>query len=121
MMETAAKLKLFFSGFGLKAYLPQSVPEDELPPYITYDLTEPNWAAQGNTYCQIWYPKGHMAELLAKADEIMASIGEGVQIITPAGYIMLYLAQQQGQLLTDEWTNSVYIGLLINSYQVPGT
>ena len=120
MKETAAKLKLFFSGFGLKAYLPDSVPEGELPPYITYNLTEPDWRTQGNTYCQVWYPKGRMEELLTTADEILAAIGEGVKIVTPEGYIMLYLAQPQGQFISDEWTNSVYISLLINSYHTPG-
>lgn len=120
MKEMAAKLKEFFAGFGLKAYLPQNVPEEELPPYITYNLTEPAWDAQSNTYCQIWYPKGRMAELLAKADEIMAAIKAGVKITTETGYLMIYLATPQAQTLTDEWTNSVYIGLLINSYHMPG-
>ena len=121
MIETAAKLKWFFSGFGLKAYLPQSVPEDERPPYITYNLSEPEWDTQGSTYCQVWYPKGRMEELLQKADEIMAAVGAGVKITMPSGYLMLYLAQQQCQFMSDEWTNSVYIGLLINSYHTPGT
>lgn len=120
MKATAATLKEFFSGFGLKAYLPQGVPESESLPYITYNLSEPDWATQGNMYCQVWYPRGRMGELLAKADAIMAAIGEGVKLATENGYVMLYLATPKGQLLNDEWTDSVYIGLLINSYHMPG-
>ena len=120
MKETAAKLKLFFSGFGLPAYIPQGMPDDSIPPYITYLLSEPSWDTQGSTYCQIWYPKGRMEELLTKADEIIAAIGEGVQITLPNGYLMLYLASNKAQITSDEWTISAYISLLINSYHTPG-
>lgn len=121
MIDTAAKLKLFFSGFGLPAYIPQGVPDGANPPYITYLLNEPRWDTQGNTYCQVWYPKGKLEELLTKADEIMQAIGEGTQIELPDGYLMLYLASNQAQITSDEWTISAYIGLLINSYHQPGT
>lgn len=71
--------------------------------------------------CQIYYPKNQLEELLTKADEVLAAIGEGLQITMPEGYLMLYLAEQQAQMISDDWTQSAYISLLINSYNTPGT
>lgn len=120
MKNTAATLKTFFSGFELPAYTLGSVPEQVELPYITYPATEPEWRSQGNLYCQIWYPKNHLSELLTKADEVMAAIGDGIRLDMPGGYLVLYLASQQAQLLNDDWTQSAYISLLINSYHKPG-
>lgn len=121
MIDTAIELKQFFSGFGLPAYIPQGIPDELMPPYITYLLSEPRWDTQGNTYCQIWYPKGQLEELLTKADQVKKAIGEGVKITMPDGYIVLYLATNQAQIMSDEWTISAYISLLINVYHLPGT
>ena len=121
MKQLAAKLKLFFSGFGLPAYARHSIPDEVNLPYIAYDLTEPRWNEQGNLSCQVYYPKNQLEELLTKADEVLAAIGEGLQITMPEGYLMLYLAEQQAQMISDDWTQSAYISLLINSYNTPGT
>ena len=120
MKEVAAKLKLFFSSFGLSAYTRQNVPDEVEIPYIAYDLVEPRWDRQGNMNCQVYYPKKHVEELLTKADEIKAAIGYGLQITMSEGYIMLYLADLQGQQETDEMTDSVIISILINVYHQPG-
>lgn len=120
MKETAAKLKAFFSGFGLPAYVRQSVPDEVELPYIAYDLTEPRWDQQANMSCQVYYPKNQLEELLTTADAIMSAIGEGIQITMPDGYLMIYLATQQGQTMSDDVSQSVYISLLINSYNLPG-
>ena len=121
MKETAAKLKLFFSGFDIPAYARQSIPDEVGLPYIAYDLTEPRWDQQANFSCQIYYPKNQLEELLTKADEVMEAIGEGIQITMPNGYLVIYLAEQQAQMISDEWTQSAYLSLLINSYNTPGT
>lgn len=121
MKQLAAKLKLFFSGFGLPAYARQSIPDEVSLPYIAYDLINPRWDQQANMTCQIYYQKNQLEELLTKADEVLAAIGEGLQITMPEGYLMLYLAEQQAQMISDDWTQSAYISLLINSYNTPGT
>lgn len=120
MKETAAKLKLFFSGFGIPAYARQSVPEEVELPYIAYDLVEPRWDQQMNMSCQVYYPKNQLESLLDTADAVMAAIGEGKKIIMPGGYLVIYLAEQQAQTMTDEMTQSVYISLLVNAYHTPG-
>ena len=120
MKEVAAKLKLFFSGFGLPAYTRHNVPDEVEIPYIAYDLVIPRWNYQANMNCQVYYPKDHVEELLTKADEIKATIGHGLQITMPEGYIMLYLGDIQGQQMTDTETDSVIISMLINVFNQPG-
>ena len=120
MKETAAKLKSFFQGFDLPAYSRDNIPDTVEIPYITFDLIEPRWDTQGNMTAQVYYPKGWIEELLTKADEICAAIGEGLEITMSSGYLMLYLATPQQQRMSDKETESILISLLINSYHLPG-
>ena len=120
MLNTAATLKTFFSGFGLPAYTLDSVPETVELPYITYPLVEPEWDQQANGYCQIWYRKNRLSELLAKADQISAAIGTMKKFEMPGGYLVLYPSTPQTQILTDEYTQSAYLMFTINAYHMPG-
>ena len=120
MKAQAAQLKLFFSGFSLPAYARQSIPDTVTLPYIAYDLIEPRWDQQANMSCQVYYPKEQLEELLTKADEIKAAIGQGKQITLTNGYLMIYLDNVQDQTLTDEYSQSAYISLIINAYHLPG-
>ena len=120
MLNTAAKLKAFFAGFGLPAYTLASVPEEVELPYIAYRLIEPEWNKQADTYCQVYYPKNQLEQLLTKADQIAAEVGTGKKIKMPDGYIMLYPATPFIQIMADEHTQSAYISLIINAYHMPG-
>ena len=120
MRNTAATLKTFFGGFGLPAYTLESVPDEVVLPYITYPLTEPEWDQQNSFYCQVWYPKNRLTDLLAKADEITGAIGIKRQFDQPGGYLVIYPATPLIQILTDEYSQSAYINLLINAYHLPG-
>ena len=121
MLNTAAALKTFFSGFRIPAYTLESVPETVSLPYITYPLIQPEWNEQTSYYCQAWYPKNRLADLLAKADEIAAAVGpSGYKIEVPGGWMVIYPSTPLIQILTDEHTQSAYIGLAINVYQMPG-
>lgn len=120
MLKTAATLKTFFGSFGLPAYTLQSVPDEVTLPYITYQLTEPEWNEQANTYCQVWFPKNQLAALLAKADQIAAAIGTGIQFTQDGGYLVLYPATPLIQIYSDEYSQSAYINLMINAYHMPG-
>lgn len=120
MLNTAAKLKAFFAGFGLPAYTLASVPEEVELPYISYRLIEPEWDKQADTYCQVFYPKNRLEALLTKADQIAAAIGTGHQIKMPGGYIVLYPAENFIQIMSDAHTQSAYISLIIKAYHKPG-
>ena len=120
MLNTAAKLKMFFSGFGLPAYTLQSIPDDVQLPYITYPLTEPEWDKQETFYCQVWYPKNRLEDLITKADQIMAAIGTMKKIKKPGGYLVMYPGTPNIQIYSDEYSQSAYISLILNAYQLPG-
>lgn len=120
MLNTAAKLKMFFSGFGLPAYTTESVPENVELPYITYLLVEPEWNEQASAYCQVWYPKKKLEALLTKADQIVAAIGEGKKIEMPGGYLVIYPSTPLIQIMSDDYSQSAYIMLSLNAYHLPG-
>jgi len=120
MLNTAATLKSFFSGFGIPAYTLDSVPEEVELPYITYPLTEPEWDEQASFYCQVWYPKRKLEQLLTKADQIVAAIGTMKQFEQEGGYLVIYPSTPLIQILSDDETQSAYIMLLMNAYHLPG-
>ena len=120
MLNTAATLKSFFSGFDLPAYTLDSVPDTVILPYITFPLIQPEWNGQSNFYCQVWYPKNQLADLLTKADQITAAIGQGIKIEHNTGYVVIYPATPLIQVMNDDYSQSAYISLLINAYQMPG-
>ena len=120
MLNTAKTLKTFFSSFSLPAYTLESVPDEVELPYITYPLTEPEWNEQTSFYCQVWYPKKKLADLLTKADEIIAAIGTMKEFTQDGGYVVLYPSTPLIQILSDEMTQSAYINLTINAYHLPG-
>ena len=120
MLNTAAKLKMFFSGFGIPAYTLESVPQNVELPYITYPLIEPEWNEQASFYCQVWYPRNKLEALLTKADQIVAAIGEGKKIDMPGGYLVIYPSTPLLQTMTDDYSQSVYIMLTLNAYHLPG-
>jgi len=120
MKNTAKTLKTFFGGFSIPAYTLESVPETVELPYITYPLLEPEWNEQSSFYCQVWYPKKKLGDLLAKADEITSAIGTMKEFVQDGGYIVLYPSTPLVQILSDEKTQSAYINLSINAYHMPG-
>lgn len=120
MLNTARTLKTFFQSFDLPAYTLQSVPDDVTLPYITYPLTEPEWNEQASFYCQVWYPKNRLADLLEKADEIVQEIGTMKEFEQKGGYLVIYPSTPLVQILSDEYSQSAYITLSINAYHMPG-
>jgi hypothetical protein len=59
------------------------------PPYITYQLREPNWRTPSQLYAELWYRSTSLAPINAKTDEIRAAIGEGISIPTDGGAVYL--------------------------------
>lgn len=120
MRTTAKALKEFVSSFGLPAYTVDTVPEDVQAPYLTYPLNEPEWDQKATWYIQGWYRSKSNAELSAKADEIIRTIGTGIRIITDVGIISIYPETPLVQMLTSGDFRSFYINLSINAYHMPG-
>ena len=121
MISTARALHDFYSGFGIPAYTTQTVPDEAVEPYITYNLTEPDWNSPTTHYCQVWYNDTSNAAVLAKADEIVRAIGEGIKLHTDGGFILLRPDSPLVQLLVEDREHrSAYINLQLNAFHERG-
>lgn len=129
MISTARALYAFLSGFGIPAYTTDNVPDAaELPPdvaelpYLTYPLKEPEWNQKTTFYVTVYYRNQNSAyELLSKADEIVASIGEGKILDCDGGYVVLWPETPLVQPLPpDNDVRAAYINLSMNAYHMPG-
>lgn len=120
MLNTAKILKIFFSGFGLPAYVQNCVPDNTELPYITYSLVEPEWDEQGSFFCQVWYRKNNFLALITKADQIVSAIGDGIRFDFNGGILEIFPSNPKIQTLTDEDSQRAYISLVIRAYHMPG-
>lgn len=77
MTEVMKALYDFFSGFEIPAYEENSVEDNAALPYITYQISVPDWTDTADISASIWYAGPFFNEVAAKADEIGQFIGEG--------------------------------------------
>ena len=117
MTEIAKVLYAFYSSFGIPAYTEDSVPSDAQLPYITYTLPQSEVFSSVTHQVRVWYYGTSNAPVNAKADEILAAIGQGIKLRTVRGFVCIYpgspLAQMQP---ADDTTRIVYINLELRSY-----
>lgn len=88
LMDKMQTLHAFWSGFTLKAYDENSVPENASLPYITYDASSDDF---GNTLMQsasLWYRSPSWSEITAKEQEISDFIGRGGRMVAYDGGAM---------------------------------
>ena len=122
MTQTAQALKSFFSGFGVPAYSETSVPDDIQLPYITYPIKEPEWRQPTSFYIVLWCRTKGYADALAKADQILAAIGEGARIPTNDGIVVIRPETPLFQEVkdVDNDTKALYINLQLNAFLKAG-
>jgi len=120
MIQVAAALKTFCSGFGLPAYAVGSVPDPVELPYITYPVVEPEWSSKASFYIQVWNRATTNTLILEKADEIVGAIGTGKIIPLEGGELVLWTESPTIQVMVNGDFRSAYINLSINAYHVPG-
>lgn len=118
MINTAQALYQFWSSFGLPAYTVGTVPDEAQIPYITYSLVETEPLEPLTHYAQVWYRTTSNAALLAKTDEIMAVLKNGVRIPCDGGSVALRGATVN--LMTDMNPENryAYINTQINCYHL---
>ena len=100
MTDVSRALYAFFSGFGLPAYPEQSVPKeypDEhgvmqpvTPPYITYEIVQPDRLRQAPIHARIWYRSTTLVPVTVMAEVIRKEIDNGHTIPTETGAIRLW-------------------------------
>ena len=121
-MKAMQALYGFFSGFGIPAYAENTIPENAVLPYITYPQKEPQWNKQTSFYVNVYYRhKTSNYDCLAKADEIVEAIGEGVRLPFDDGLVVLWPDTPLIQAMEpNKDVRRAYINLAINAYHMPG-
>ena len=87
-------LYAFWSGFGLPAYLTDSVPSDAQYPYITYEAVQGAGITRNVLAATSWHkkaPSGNV-ERMDTMDPIATAIPEGGKIlpVEGGGFVVLY-------------------------------
>lgn len=121
MRDTSIALFEFYSGFGLPAYADGLVPDDAVLPYITFDAVDSGLAQPSLHHVRVWYEGTDNEPPSAKADEIIAAIGDGTRIVCNSGVVVLYPGSPLVQLQTvetetDRDVTYAYINLSAISY-----
>ena len=102
-MTKAAAIYQFWSGFGLTAYEENTVPEDAVFPYVTYQLVTDSFDREVAATASLWYRSESWTAINAKAEEISAHIGLGGKIIKcDGGRIWIKRGQPFAQNMGDE-------------------
>lgn len=107
-MTKEQALYRFWSGFGLPAYDEQTVPDDAVPPYITYetnvDALDSTLALTGS----LWYRTTSWEEITAKSKVIGDYIGRG-GIVVPYtdGAVWITRRAPFAQRITDPNDDSI--------------
>lgn len=102
-MTKAAAIYQFWSGFGLTAYEENTVPEDAVFPYITYQLVTDSFDREVAATASLWYRGESWTAINAKTEEIAQRIGLGGKIIKcDGGRIWIKRGQPFAQNMGDE-------------------
>lgn len=119
MTQTAQALYSFFGSFGIPAYVEYTEPDGAALPYITYELTEPDWRSQITMNARIWYRSTSFVEIAQKVDEIRAALGEGISIPTDSGAVYLWADDNWAQFQPmegDPTLKCAYLSLIIETH-----
>ena len=80
-MNKLQALHAFWSGFGLKAYDENTVPDDAQLPYITYEATSDSFGDPVAQTASLWYRDSGWGNITAKEQEISDFITRGGRMI----------------------------------------
>ena len=102
-MTKAAAIYQFWSGFGLTAYEENTVPEDAVFPYVTYQLVTDSFGGEVAATASLWYRGESWTAINAKTEEIARFIGGGGCLLDcDSGFIWLKRGTPFAQNMGDE-------------------
>ena len=102
-MTKAAAMYQFWSSFGLTAYEENTVPDDAVFPYITYQLLTDSFDHEVPVTASIWYRSESWTAINSKTEEISQKISRGGRVIScDGGAIWLKRGQPFAQNMGDE-------------------
>lgn len=102
-MNKAAAIYQFWSSFGLTAYEENTVSEDAVFPYLTYQLVTDSFDREIAATASLWYRGESWTAINAKTEEISKKIGaSGKKIAVDGGGIWIKRGQPFAQNMGDE-------------------
>lgn len=119
MYKAAEAVKAFYSGF-LPAYQEGTIPEDIIPPYISFSLSVPEWNQKASHYVRVWDRSNVNTRIIRIADQITRAIGICKKIPFDGGYLVIWPETPLIQVEKDGDARYAYINLSINAYNMPG-
>lgn len=75
-MDKAQAINNFWNSFDIPAYDENTVPDDALLPYITYDVATDSFEKRVSLSASLWYRDTSWKRITQKANEIERHIGE---------------------------------------------
>ena len=107
-MTKAQALYSFWSGFGLAAYDEQTVPDEAVLPYITYETITDSLGNQLPLTASLWYRSNSWETISLKAQQIAAYLGEGGVVIGyEEGALWITRGSSFAQRIEDPNDNSI--------------
>lgn len=108
-MDKWQALNTFWNSFSLTAYDENSVPDDAVMPYITYNGATDSWDYLVPTTASLWYRETTWANISQKAEEIAKAIGEYGYYTVPVygGYMVVRKNNVFAQRMDDPNDDSV--------------
>lgn len=115
MTDVAVALYNFWNSFGIPAYVEDNVPDDAELPYITYELSQPDWKDPSSYTARVWYKGWSLVDISSKVDLIKNTIGECVSIRTNSGSVVLYPDTKfsQFQPISSDDVMVVYLSMIM--------
>ena len=115
-MDKSQAIHNFWSSFGLPAYDENTVPDDAVMPYITYNVPIGGIGDLIVLNARLWYHSTSWQAISKKADEIAAYIGsEGHKTIKlDNGYVWLVEGNPFSQRMSDDsdaMIRSIYLNV----------
>lgn len=102
-MTKAAAMYQFWNSFGLTAYEENTVSDDAVFPYITYQLVTDSFDREIPLSASLWYRSESWTAINAKTEEISQKISRGGKIIScDGGAIWMKRGQPFAQNMGDE-------------------
>ena len=102
IMNKIQALHSFWSGFGLKAYDENSVPDDAQLPYITYEAVSDDFGDPIAQTASLWYRSSGWGEITEKEQQISNYITRGGRtVVYNDGAFWIQKATPWAQRLND--------------------
>ena len=88
------------------------------PPYITYQLVEPDWRDSSTLYARVWYRSTTWVNIGETVDAIKAAVSGGLTLTTESGIVMLNPGSpfsQEQPMEGDDTLKVIYLNFTIDA------